>query len=67
MPRPKPPPDISDLDPSELMLAVLTVFDQHHVGPEFRQGIHGEFGDLLERCGGTRQVLAAALAVCRRR
>jgi hypothetical protein len=66
MPRIKPLPDISDVDPNELTLTVLAVLDQHHVGPEFRKVMHGEFGDLLDRCGGARQVLEMALAAIRR-
>jgi len=66
MPRPKPLPDLADVDLAELQIAILTVFDAHHVGPEFRRIMHGEFGDLLEQCGGPRQVLQTALAAIRR-
>jgi hypothetical protein len=66
MPRIKPP-DISDIDPSELMLAVLAVLDERHCGPEWRKVMRAsQLGDLLEHCGGAKQVLAAALAAVRR-
>jgi hypothetical protein len=66
MPQPARLPDISDIDPSELMLAILVELERHGMGPEFRRVMHSEFGDLLDLCGGPRAVLAAAIAACRR-
>jgi hypothetical protein len=66
MPRPAKLPDLANVDVTELQLMILAVLDQHNVGPEFRKVMHGEFGDLLERCGGAREVLATALAAIRR-
>jgi hypothetical protein len=62
MPRPRPLPDLANVDVTELQLMILAVLDHHNVGPEFRRVMPGEFGDLLDRCGGARQVLEMALA-----
>jgi hypothetical protein len=48
-------------------LVLAGSLDHHNVGPEFRRVMHGEFGDLLDRCGGARQVLEMALAAIRLR
>jgi hypothetical protein len=68
MPRRARLPDISDIDPNELTLAVLAVLDERHCGPEWRKVMRvPQLGDLLEHCGGAKQVLTAALAAIRRR
>jgi hypothetical protein len=51
--------------PAKLM--VLTILDERGLGPEWRKAMRSpQLGALLERCGGARQVLAAALAAIRR-
>jgi hypothetical protein len=46
---------------------VLTILDERGLGPEWRKCMRSpQLGALLERCGGARQVLAAALAAIRR-
>jgi hypothetical protein len=66
MPRPAKLPSLEGIDITELKLAILSVLDQHHCGPEFRKVMHAQLGDLLERCGGARKVLQTALAAIRR-
>jgi hypothetical protein len=67
MPRPAKLPDLTNIDPNELTLAVLAVLDQHNVGPEFRKAMRNpQLGACLDHCGGARKVLAAALEAVRR-
>jgi hypothetical protein len=64
MPRPAKPPDLSDVDITELM--ILAVLERHGMGPEWRRCMRGaQLGDMLDLCGGARQVLAEALAAVR--
>jgi hypothetical protein len=57
MPRPRPLPDLTGVDPTELQLTILAVLDQRGVGPEFRQCMRGvQLGDILELCGGAPAV-----------
>jgi hypothetical protein len=65
MPRTKLP-DLTDVDLAELQLAVLAIFEQHHMDPEFRRTMHTQLGALLEVSGGARRVLREALAAIRR-
>jgi hypothetical protein len=60
-------PDLSGIDPTELQLTILAELDRRGLGPEFRMIMRDpQFGDLLDLCGGAKQVLAAALAAIRR-
>jgi hypothetical protein len=52
MPRPAKLPDLTNIDPNELTLAVLAVLDERHCGPEWRKVMRTpQLGDLLEHCG----------------
>jgi hypothetical protein len=67
MPRPAKLPDLTNVDITELRLAILCVLDQHHCGPEFRRIMRGaQLGDMFDQCGGPKAVLQAALEVIRR-
>jgi hypothetical protein len=58
---------ISDVDITELKLMILAVLERHGMGPEWRRSMRGaQIGDMLDLCGGARQVLAEALAAVRR-
>ena len=63
MPRPAKLPDLSGVDITELKLIILAVLERHGMGPEWRRSMRGaQIGDMLNLCGGARQVLAEALA-----
>jgi hypothetical protein len=67
MPRRKPLPDLADVDPAELQLAILVVLEER-LGPQVRGLMHRvQFGQLLDSAGGARRVLAQALARIRQR
>ena len=67
MPRPAKLPDLSDVDITELRLMILAVLERHGMGPEWRRCMRGaQIGDMLDLCGGARQVLAEALAAVQR-
>jgi hypothetical protein len=62
-----PLPDLSDVDPIELQLALLAVLEER-LGPQTRNLMRKmQFGDLLTYAGGARVVLAQALARLRKR
>ena len=62
-----PLPDLSDVDPAELQIAILAVLEERF-GPQPRGLLHRmQFGDLLTEAGGARRVLAQALARIRQR
>ena len=66
MPRPAKLPDLSDVDITELRLMILAALERHGMGPEWRRSMRGaQIGDMLNLCGGARQVLAEALAAVR--
>jgi hypothetical protein len=68
MPR-KPLPDITDIDPAELQLAILIALEER-LGPQAREHMRKrrlQFGDALDLAGGARRVLAQALARIRQR
>ena len=66
MPRPAKLPDLSGVDITELKLIILAVLERHGMGPEWRRSMRGaQIGDMLNLCGGARQVLAEALAAVR--
>ena len=49
MPRPAKPPDLSDVDITELM--ILAVLERHGMGPEWRRCMRGaQIGDMLDLC-----------------
>ena len=57
MPRPAKLPDLSDVDITELRLMILAVLERHGMGPEWRRCMRGaQIGDMLDLCGGARQV-----------
>ena len=63
MPRPAKQPDLSDVDVTELKLTILAVLERHGMGPEWRRSLRGaQIGDMLDLCGGARQVLAEGAA-----
>ena len=62
-----PLPDLSDVDPIELQLAILVVLEER-LGRQTRNLLHRmQFGDLLTYAGGARRVLAQALTRIRQR
>ena len=66
MPGPAKLPDLSGVDITELKLIILAVLERHGMGPEWRRSMRGaQIGDMLNLCGGARQVLAEALAAVR--
>jgi hypothetical protein len=66
MPRIKPLPSLEGVDLAELQIAILTILDANHCGPEFRRLMHAQLGDCLDLAGGPRQVLTQALEAIRR-
>ena len=60
-----PLPDLADVDPAELQLAILVVLEER-LGPQVREHLRlrrMQFGDALSLVpGGARHVLAQALA-----
>jgi hypothetical protein len=63
------PPDITDIDPVELQLAILVVLEER-LGPQTREHMRRrrlQFGDALDLAGGARRVFAQALARIRQR
>jgi hypothetical protein len=64
-----PLPDISDVDPIELELAILVVLEER-LGPQTREHMRKrrlQFGDALDLAGGAHRVFARALARIRKR
>jgi peptidoglycan/xylan/chitin deacetylase (PgdA/CDA1 family) len=62
----RPLPDLRDVDPAELQLAILVVLEER-LGLKATLMRRMQFGDLLADAGGARRVLRQALTRIRQR